>query len=227
MDFMTYAMYSMAHKDPKALLNPDTFVKLAQKTFTTFFQHFVGSNISMYTGGWAYQTINASLPADLAPAVESINGYMTGTKATAYQDTIQPISHTNRTATAQVTQGVELLRMNAVAVWLSVGIMAWLILTTIVVATLQKRYFGQLLRNVECLGDVLALIAGSANVLQVVREIQAGQLAPEEYEHLQTRLGWFVDEDGALRWGVEMEEAFRDGPGVQWVAAPCSPKNGD
>jgi hypothetical protein len=123
MDFMTYAMYSMAKKNPEALLNADTFVKLAQKTFTTFFQHFVGSNITMNTGGWAYQTINASLPADLAPAVDYINGYQTGTKATAYQDTIHPISHTNRTVAAQVSQRVELLQMNAVAVWFSVAIM--------------------------------------------------------------------------------------------------------
>lgn len=228
MDFMSYAMYSMANKDPQALLNPDRYLTLAQKTFTTFFQHFVSNNISLETGGWGYQRINASLPDTLGPVVEIANTYLTETRAKAatYQDDLHPISHTNRTVAAQVSQRVELLRMNAVAVWLSVGIMAWLILTTIVIATFQKRYFGRLVRNVECLGDVLVLIAGSTNLLQVVREIQAGQLAPEEYEHLQTRLGWFVDVDGALRWGVEMEEAFRDGPGVQWVAAPCLSKKG-
>ncbi|KAJ5103832.1 hypothetical protein N7532_004361 [Penicillium argentinense] len=220
MDFMTYAMYSMAGKDPKKLLDSDTFNELAQKTFSTFFQHFVSNEVSMETGGWGYQKINDSLPSELGPALELVDNYLPGNKASAQQDVIQPISHTNRTVEAHLTRRVELLQMNAVAVWLSISIMAWLILTTVVVAILQKRYFGSLVRNVECLGDVLVLIAGSANLLQVVREIQAGTLLLEDYKHLRTRLGWFVDEDGELRWGIEMEESYGDGPGVHWVSAP-------
>lgn len=220
MDFMTYAMYSMADKDPIALLNMTTYKRLAEKTFTTFFQHYVSNNISLETGGWGYQKINASLPDSLGPVLEREDGYLPGTQAAAYQDVMHPISHTNRTAAAYVTQRVELLQMNAVAVWLSIGIMGWLIITTVVVAVLQKRYFGSLVRNVESLGDVLVLIAGSANLLQVVREIQAGRLRPDDYEHLRTRLGWFVDEDGGLRWGIEMEESFAEGPGVNWVSEP-------
>lgn len=220
MDFMTYSMFTMAGKDPKALLDPDTFLRLAQKTYTTFFQHYVSNNVSMQTGGWAYQKINASLPSGIGPAVQLEYNYLPGTKATAYQDEMHPISHTNRTVEAHVSQRVELLQMNAVAVWLSIGIMAWLILTTIVVVVLQKRYFGSLVRNVECLGDVLVMIAGSANFLQVVREIRAGRLLPESYEHLRTKLGWFVDEDGGVRWGIEMEESYGDGPGVHWIPAP-------
>lgn len=226
MDFMTYAMYSMAGKDPKALLDPDTFARLAQKTYTTFFQHFVSNNVSLETSGWAYQRINASLPQGLGPGVELVYNYLPGTTASKYQDIMHPISHTNRTVAAQISQRVELLQMNAVAVWLSIGITGWLILTTAVVAILQKRYFGRLVRNVECLGDVLVLIAGSANLLQVVREIQSGRLAPGDYEHLRTRLGWFVDEDGGLRWGIEMEESFAEGPGVRWVAEPVFEKGG-
>lgn len=220
MDFMTYAMYTMAGKDATKLLDPDTFNTLAQKTFSTFFQHFISNDISMETGGWGYQKINASLPHDLGPALELENNYMPGTKASAQQDVIHPISHTNRTVEANLTRRVELLQMNSVAVWLSVGILGWLIITTAVVAVLQKRYFGSLVRNVECLGDVLVLIAGSTNLLQVVREIQAGTLLPEGYEHLRTKLGWFVDEDGGLRWGIEMEESYGEGPGVHWVSAP-------
>ncbi|KAF3386640.1 hypothetical protein F1880_000487 [Penicillium rolfsii] len=225
MDFMSYAMYSMANKDPKALLDPDRYLALAQKTFTTFFQHFVSNNVSMDTGGWGFQKINASLPDTLGPVVEA-GTWLPGTVATPYQDDMHPISHTNRTVAAHVSQRVQLLQMNALAVWLSVGILGWLMLTTLIVAILQRRYFGRLVRNVECLGDVLVLIAGSSNLLQVVGEIQAGRLAPEDYEHLRTRLGWFMDEDGKLRWGVEMEEAFGNGPRVQWVAAPYFSKKG-
>lgn len=219
MDFMTYSMYTLAGKDPKALLDPTTFTTLAEKTYTTFFQHFVSKNLSVETGGWAYQKINASLPSGLGPVVDLVDDYLPGTTASSYQDT-DPVSTTNRTVSAQIAQRVELLTMNAVAVWLSIAIMIWLILTTIVVAILQRRYFGSLVRNVECLGDVLVLIAGSANFLQVVREIESGQLMAGTYEELRTRLGWFVDEDGGLRWGIEMEERYGDGPGVHWASEP-------
>ncbi|KAJ5888389.1 hypothetical protein N7495_008430 [Penicillium taxi] len=220
MDFMTYAMYTMAGNNASSLLDPDIFTELAEKTFTTFFQHFVSKNLSMETGGWAYQKINASLPVDLGPAVEFSTYYdgLPGRTPSKYQDVTHPISHTNRKVAAQVSQRVELLQMNAVAVWLSIGIMSWLILTAAVVAILQKRYFGKLVRNVECLGDVLVLIAGSVNFLEVVRGIEAGNLAPADYEHLLTRLGWFLDEEGELRWGIEMLN-FRDGPG-EWVSRP-------
>lgn len=218
MDFMSYSMYSMAHKDPTSLLDPKTYTKLAEKTFTTFFQHFVSNNISD-TGGWGYQKINASLPRDLGAALE-MDGKLPSMEASEHQDTMHPVSNASATVQGRVSQRVELLKMNAVAVWLSIAIMGWLIITTIAVAILQKRYFGSLVRNVECLGDVLVLIAGSANFLQVVAEIQSGQVSVGDIENLRTRLGWFVDEDGGLRWGIEMEESFKDGPGVHWVSAP-------
>lgn len=220
MDFMTYAMYAMAGKDTASLLDPDTFNFLAQKTFTTFFQHFVSNNVSMQTGGWGYQKINASLPSDLGPALEVENNYLPGIKAAVQQDVLHPVSHTNRTTEAHFVRRVELLQMNALAVWLSISIMAWLIITTVIVALLQKRYFGSLVRNVECLGDVLVLTAGSTNLLQVFKDIQAGKLLPENYAHLRTKLGWFIGEDGELRWGVELEESYGERPAVHWVSTP-------
>lgn len=226
MDFMSYAMYSMAGKDPQALLDPETFTALAQKTFTTFFQHFVSNDVSLTTGGWGYQKINASLPDALGPAIKLRYGFLPGKEAAEHQDIMHPISHTNRTVAARVSQRVELLQMNAVAVWLSIGILGWLILTTAVVAGLQKRYFGRLVRNIECLGDVLVMVAGSANLLQVVRDVQAGRLGKGDYEHLRTRLGWFVDGDGVRRWGVEMEESFAEGPEVHWVEELAGEKGG-
>lgn len=161
LDFMTYSMYEMAHEDPTALFNLDTFNALAQKTFSTFFQHFISNNNSLATGGgWGYQKLNTSLLKD---------------------QTVEK---------AILSRRVEVLKMNSVAVWLSIGILCWLILTTIVVV-LQRRYFG-LVRNVESLGDVLVLIAGSTNLLQVVRDIQDGHLTKSEYEDRLTRLGWFI-----------------------------------
>lgn len=224
MDFMTYSMYSMAGKDPAALLDVATFRNLTEKTFTTFFQHFVSNNVSLETGGWGYQSINASLPSSLGPALQLENHYNPGKKPSKFQDDMHPISHTNRTAAAHISQRVELLQMNAVAVWLSIGILSWLIITTAVVAILQKRYFGSLVRNVESLGDVLVLIAGSSNFLQVAREIETGKLSSEDYENLKTRLGWFIDESGELRWGIEMDESYGEGPDVNWVSKPSFSK---
>ncbi len=39
-DYMTYAMLSMVENDHNALLDSDTLSRLANKTFSTFFQHY-------------------------------------------------------------------------------------------------------------------------------------------------------------------------------------------
>ncbi|KAB8203823.1 hypothetical protein BDV34DRAFT_227101 [Aspergillus parasiticus] len=226
MDFMSYSMYTMANKNPYALLDPVTLNTLAEKTFTTFFQHFASNNVSLETGSWSFQKINASLPADLGIAVKINNSVLTNESATQ-QDVIHPISHTNRIAQVNVSSRVEVLKMNSVAVWLSISIMGWLILTTAVVAIFQKRYFGTLVRGVECLGDVLLLIANSPNLLQVVAHLQSEPLTEDAYKRLQTRLAWFIDGDGKLRWGIEMEGHFGSGPGTQWVSAPRFSKKED
>lgn len=218
MDFMTYSMYSLAGKDPSALIDPDTFSKYASQTFSTFFQHFASNNVSLETGSWAYQPINASLPHDLAPAIDDI--FMPSSEPAATQDVIHPISHTNRTVTARATRRVELLRMNEVAVWLSIGILGWLILTTAVVALLQRRFLGRMMRNIQCMGDVLVLIAGSENLIRIVKEIQTGQISAANTRDMRTRLGWFLDQNGEVRWGIELERRYLDGPEVEWVDDP-------
>ncbi|KAI4930189.1 hypothetical protein J4E85_004814 [Alternaria conjuncta] len=57
MDLMTYSMYSLANKDPQALLDYATLVTHANHTFQTFFQHFISNGLSLEQGGWAYQKI--------------------------------------------------------------------------------------------------------------------------------------------------------------------------
>ncbi|KAJ5086561.1 hypothetical protein NUU61_007868 [Penicillium alfredii] len=248
MDFMTYAMYSMANKDPAALLDADLFTQLATKTFTTFFQHFVSNNVSTSTGGWAYQRVNASLPQGLGPAVED---YLPGAKILSSQkeDNNTSSSSSQRknnqpTIAAHISHRVELLQMNAVAVWLSIGILAWLILTTAIIAGLQRRYFRSLARGIECLADLLVLVAGSSQLLGVIDDLQSGRVVQSELGHLRTRLGWFVGDhnhhhhqrydyqgvdnqphhhpchpDGEIRWGIEVEQDHSEG-GVDWVSGP-------
>lgn len=194
-------MYKMVKEDSTALLDPDKFLALTEKTFSTFFQHFISNNNSLETGGgWGYQEVNTKLPADIDANNTDSKSY--------------PVIE------ATVSQRVEMLKMNSVAVWISIGILCWLVLTTVMIAILQRRYFDQLVRNVESLGDVLVLVAGSPNLLQVVRDIQSGHLSKGEFESLLTRLGWFVDQDGELRWGIEMEKPFKEGPDIKWVSSP-------
>lgn len=208
MDFMTYSMYMMAKEYSTTLLDQKTLETLAQKTFTTFFQHYVSNNISTTAGGWAYQPINASLPPDLAPAVNQTMPPHQDNQLVPQQDILHPISHTNRTVVTELSHRVEMLQMNGPAVWISISILAWLILTTVAVAALQKQYFGNLIRNVDCLGGVLILIAKSDRLMQIVREMQTGQLEESDLQRFRTRLGWFVDGDGERRWGIEMDDMF-------------------
>ncbi|KKY13809.1 hypothetical protein UCDDS831_g08634 [Diplodia seriata] len=143
LDFTSYAMFSLAKKDPKALLNASAMEALANKTFSTFFQHFVSSNLSMDAGSWVYQPIGAQLPPDTGPL--QWNGNLT----VVDRPDPHPLPPTNRTAVVEVSTPVEMLRTNAVAVWLSVAILIWLVGTTVLVAIVQKSRSKRLLRNVE------------------------------------------------------------------------------
>jgi hypothetical protein len=198
MDFMTYAVYTMANKDPRALLNMSTLQSLANKTFSTFFQHYVSSNVSLDIGGWAYQEINASLPETLGPALGNHS-----------QDAVPSISHTDPTAVAHVSTRIELLEMNAVALWLSIAVLIWLSATALVLSVLQKRRYylssSSLIRKFACLGDMLIVLAGSERLLRLVREQGPdGDCLKGNGSNLLTRLGWFEGPDGKSRWGLEL-----------------------
>lgn len=224
LDFMSYSMYSLAGEDPAALLEPTVFSSLSSKTFSTFFQHFANSNLTMTRGSWVYQPINASLPSDLTPAVTDAT-LLGNAPLTDYQDEIHPISHTNRTVVVRVSKNVEMLQMNAVAVWLGVSILAWLIIATVIVTVFHRQYLRRLIRNVECLGDMLVLTAGSENLVHMIREMQAGRLTESEKTCLCARLGWFQDDDGNVRWGVEMAEGYMGRPPIQWLNHDDREKN--
>ncbi|KAF2466614.1 uncharacterized protein BDR25DRAFT_293541 [Lindgomyces ingoldianus] len=205
LDFMSYAMYTMASKDPKALLDYDTLLNLTQMTFSTYFQHYVSSNYSLDDGGWVYQKIGEQ-PKDLQPP--RLNNGSTGSPS------VYPSLNTNRTAAVVVSKRIEVLRMNAVATWLSIGILIWLTLTTILIAALQRTYFSSLIRNIESLGDVLVLIAGSENLLRLVRDNDFEQL--RKNQDVLTRLGWFQGVDGKKRWGLEVVGGDRPVTWINW-----------
>src|SRR5438045_3367785 len=67
-DFMSYAMYSLVGEDAEALLDLAILQSCAQRVFSTFFQHFVSSNVTS-DGSWAFQRIGERLPQDLGPII--------------------------------------------------------------------------------------------------------------------------------------------------------------
>lgn len=192
LDLMSYAMFCLVKEDPLALLDAGTMKSAAQNTFTTFFQHFVSSKVSLETDNWAYQPINSTLPQCLW----HYNG------STCKDPVTWPISQTNRTTTAKISTEIQLLQTNTVAVWLSVAILIWLIITTVVIAAWQRNYLKTLKGDVAYVADTLALVAGSDNLLKVLQERRDGKNV--DNNAIRTRLGWFKGRDGQSRWGIEV-----------------------
>jgi hypothetical protein len=84
------------------------------------------------------------------------------------------------------------------------GILIWVIITIIILASVQRKYYGGMMRNMECIADVLVLIAGSERLLAIIREKGVDTILKED--KILTRLGWFRDADGTMRWRIELAE---------------------
>lgn len=191
-DYMSYSMLSLANNDTQALLDPEALSNLAQKTFSTFFQHFASNNVTIDSGGWVYQRTNDTLPVDLGVA----QGVTAG-RAPAASSQV-----TDTMASVVVSRPVEMLRMSPIAVALCLVILGWLIVTTVLIIILKGRYFSPLLRGVDTVADVAVMVAGSERLLQFAKE--KGAAALQNDKSFKTRLGWFRTSTGEVRWGIEL-----------------------
>jgi hypothetical protein len=182
-DFMSYANWHLAGKDSAALVNTTTLFAHSEKTFQTFFKHFANTGTANLNG----------IPG---------NGY--GNRPT-YEDVLSP-DNINGTFTTRF----EVLTMNETATWISLVIIFLLIvILSILIVSLQAVYPSSCMqRHVECLADVLVMVAGSDELTRVVRE--RGVEGFEKSEE-KTKLGWFRDRRGVIRWGVEVV-----GKDVEW-----------
>ncbi|KAH6629643.1 hypothetical protein C7974DRAFT_312087 [Boeremia exigua] len=200
-DFMSHASYAQAGLDPNALLDSATLIAESQKVFSTFFQHYVGSSVSLETGGWAYQPVGSNLkvkePFSSVPQL-----LPNGNVAPKFEDV--PLQNTSRTVSAELNTQVPVLRINPVAFWLAAAIMAWLLVTLLIFTAVQRRYLGGMKRNIECMADVLVLVAGSEQLLQLIETKGVDTLMKEDTIH--TRLGWFRDDDGTMRWRIDVAD---------------------
>ncbi|KZM27144.1 uncharacterized protein EKO05_0004684 [Ascochyta rabiei] len=188
MDYMSYANFVLANKDPTALLNTTLLQQHSEKTFQTFFKHFVA------TANWTY------------------GGKFSVSRA-AYEE-LWSYQRQAEKFDGIVTERIEVLSMNKVATWLSLVILFLLmIILVILIVTLQVVYpRTSMLRRVECLADVLAMVAGSDELNKLIGEVGVEGM---EKVGIKTRLGWFRDKRGTVRWGVEIV-----GGNVQWLDGP-------
>ncbi|KAH6629098.1 hypothetical protein C7974DRAFT_312103, partial [Boeremia exigua] len=184
MDYMSYANYVLANKDATALLNTTALQKYSEQTFQTFFKHFAAS------ANWTYNSYSLSRAAyEVDGSTEEFNG--------------------------TITQRIEALSMNKVATWLSLSILFLLtVILVVLIVALQTVYpRTSMRRHVECLADVLAMVAGSDELVRLVNEIGVEGM---EKAGIKTRLGWFRDKRGVIRWGVEVVNE-----NVEWVEGPA------
>jgi hypothetical protein len=114
------------------------------------------------------------------------------------------VRNTSETTTAIMHTQVEMLQMNYVAFWIATSILIWLIITIIILASVQRKYYGGMMRNIECIADMLVLIAGSERLLEVIREKGFDAIVKED--KILTRMGWFRDSDGTMRWRIDLVE---------------------
>lgn len=121
----------------------------------------------------------------------------------------------NKQVEVTITQRVETLKMIPSATWLSVAIIASLVvILTILIVSLRIIYPHDVLQNnIACLADMFALIEGSEGLLWFAERHDIETLRESG---LHTRLGWFKDRMGTVRWGVELVDA----PGVEWIEQP-------
>jgi hypothetical protein len=211
MDFLTYCMLVLANKDPKAMANDTLFSTMVNQVYQTFFQYFVSAYNTLENPSYAYQRVGAKLPADIGTriVIDFDNARMQVGEPITYPD-----SQTNSTTEATVLREVEVLMLNKVATGLCIGVLGLLILFTIVFACIQRSFLRPLHRNVECVADVMVLLAGSKRLLALV-----GKLEGEEFEAVadkRLRLGWFKTRDGEVRWGIELVGDDE----VEWVEMP-------
>ncbi|KAI1121607.1 hypothetical protein F5Y10DRAFT_288276 [Nemania abortiva] len=193
-DYMTYAMLSLVNNNHSALLDGQILKETAQKTFSTFFQHFANNKISMTTGGYLYQPLGEKLPADIGePYFQSrppTNGTDNGGNST------------DRMTQVTVSQPMEILSMSVPAAWICISILGYLIITCVLLAVASKNYNRLLLRQVDSIADIAFLIAGSLRLLKLARERSLESLKHDNT--VEAKLDWFVTDRGDRRWGIEV-----------------------
>lgn len=194
MDFMSKSMLTIANGSIETLLNYDLMAAAANQTFAIFFKHFASSSVDMGgDGGWVFQRPTEKIRKDLSPPVRS--------------DVIQLTQYEVKQAAkpsiaAILTREREALRMSAIAVWLSLVVLMWLVVTTALIANMKHRYFSPLRRKFETVSDILLMLVDSEKYLDFTRQAETDLDGAKVAARM--KLGWFASKSGEMKWGVEM-----------------------
>ncbi len=237
LDYMSYAMFLLVQRSPQALLDLVTLQTVAKDVFSTFFQHYASTNVTLADGGRVFQPIGATLPFGLPPILNSSTG-----QVSSYQDTAVH-TNTNRTVEAVVQTPVNELVMSLPAVVICLAILAFLAFITVLVYFRYAAYFKGLPRDVDTLASIIAFVYDSPKLQEWVAAnehiLNPGETASRrrkttnstrgDYSNLKmdenraagkgldevtTGLGFFQGEQGVARWGVELEPVVHANPNI-------------
>ena len=244
LDYMSYAMFSLAQRDPQALLNNPTLQAVANDVFSIFFQHYASFNVTLADGGRVFQPIGATLPFGLPPIINDSQ------QVASYQDT-DVWSNINRTVEAIVRTPVNELVMSTVAVILCLAILVFLACITVLVYFPYAAYFKGLPRDVDTLASVIAFVYDSPKLQEWVAanedilftgdsttwrrkmgnskrgeyfnlEMNGSRTADKGLDEVTAGLGFFRGEQGVARWGVEIEPVVHADPKHPYTALVAS-----
>lgn len=221
-DFVSYAAYAQAGFDAAALLDPEVLLEKSQIVFSTFFQHFVNSNITQQDSGFVYQPAGLDMRINPPMNVTPIQYTPSGAIAPKFEDISR---NTSQTTSAILSTRVEVLHMNTIAFWISASILTQLAITIVVFLSVKHRHYSGMMRNVECIADLLVLIAGSERLLAAIQEKGIDTIIEED--RIFTRLGWFRDPDGTMRWRIELVDDVQAQAQPIRLSAKYTPVSGD
>jgi hypothetical protein len=184
-DLMSYSMLQLANNDQQALLDPQTLMDTANQTFGIFFKHFACFNVSEKLGGYVYDI----------PTLDPRTGDWIG----AY----------GGTANATLSTTVAELRMSPTAATMSMTILVFLIIVTIIVYTTNRKEYKAIPRDVDTLASTFGWVYASKRLLAWA------EIAPQSEPYLfprrpsftmlhKARMGSFKDSDGNEHWGIEL-----------------------
>ncbi|KAI1174675.1 hypothetical protein F4777DRAFT_553044 [Nemania sp. FL0916] len=190
-DYMTYAMLSSVDFDHQQLLDAAILERTAQRTFSIMYQHFVNNELSLATGGYAYQRFGEKFS-------DSFRQRVPGSKREA-----KPANTTNSEyVMLQVSRPVEILNISKPAAWICLAILAYLIVTCGTLAIVSRQYTRMVPKLIDSIADTAVLVAGSVKLLELAKLKSTREIKKDS--HVRAKLGWFNDTKGQKRWGVEL-----------------------
>jgi hypothetical protein len=189
MDYMSYSIFFLVGQDPNALLNASILQKYSEQTFQTFFKYFATKANWTHAGdSRIYRAAYEEAPYLSYSEWERFNNI--------------------------VTERIEVLNMNKEATWLSMTILFLLMIILVILLIVFQVVYPptSMLRHMECLADVLAMVAGSDELVRLVDEIGVKGM---QKAGIKARLGWFRDKRGTVRWCIDVVDG-----NMEWVDGP-------